>query len=108
MYSNNISVASCGSNLNYKQIEILIKDFNVNNIIIAYDKEFENFASQDGINYYNKLRKICEKYSNYCNFSFLFDYDNLLQLKDSPIDRGKEVFEKLMKNKIEVRNINEI
>lgn len=108
MYEDNIAVASCGSNLNYKQIEILIKDFQVNEIIIAYDKEFENFASQEGVNYYNKLRKICSKYNNYCNFSFLFDYDNLLKLKDSPIDRGKGVFEKLMKSKIKVRDNNEV
>lgn len=108
LYEKNIAVASCGSNLNYRQIETLIKDLKVKNIIIAYDKEFEKFASKEGINYYNKLTKICNKYNNYCNFSFLFDYDNLLGLKDSPIDKGKEVFEKLMKNKIEVRDSNEV
>lgn len=108
MYEDNIALASCGSSLNYRQIEILIKDFQVNEIIIAYDKEFESFASQEGVNYYNKLKKICSKYSNYCDFSFLFDYDNLLELKDAPIDKGKEVFEKLMRNKIKVRDDSEI
>lgn len=108
MYDYNIAVASCGSNLNYRQIELLVKECQVNDIIIAYDKEFSSFASQEGINYYNKLMKICSKYSNYCNFYFLFDYDNLLKLKDSPIDKGKEVFEMLMKNKIQVRLNNDL
>ena len=108
MYDCNIAVASCGSNLNYRQIELLVKDCEVNDIIIAYDKEFKSFASKEGIDYYNKLRKICCKYSNYCNFYFLFDYDNLLELKDSPIDKGKKVFETLMKNKIQVRLNNDL
>mgnify|MGYP002795421714 CR=1 FL=1 len=51
MYDTNIAVASCGSNLNYRQIELLVKECQVNNIIIAYDKEFENFASKEAVNY---------------------------------------------------------
>lgn len=108
MYDVNIAVASCGSSLNYHQVEILVKDLNVENIIIAYDKEYDNFASEEAIKYYNKLQKICEKYSNYCSFSFLFDFDNLLSKKDAPIDKGKEVFEKLLRNKIQVRLNNDL
>ena len=77
-------------------------------IIIAYDKEYENYASEEARTYYAKLEKICKKYINYCNFYFLFDYKNLLGLKDSPIDKGKEVFENLMKNKIKVRANNDL
>lgn len=108
MYGYNIAVASCGSNLNLRQIELLVKELQVENIIIAYDKEFSNFASKEGENYYNKLSKICKKYANYCNFYFLFDFKNLLQLKDSPIDKGKEIFEELMKNKVQVRLENDL
>lgn len=103
MYEENISVASCGSSLNYKQVELLVKDLQVRDIIIAYDKEFKNFASQECKNYFHKLEKICQKYINYCNFYFLFDFNNLLDLKDSPIDKGKEVFEKIMLNKVQVK-----
>lgn len=81
----------------------MVKDLGVQDIIIAYDKEFENFANQQARDYYNKLEKICKKYSNYCNFYFLFDFNNLLEIKDSPVDKGKETFEKLMKNKVKVR-----
>ena len=34
--------------------------------------------------------------------NFLID-DNVLEEKDSPFDRGKEVFEELYKNRIRVR-----
>ena len=100
----NISVASCGSNLNYRQIELLVKNLGVNEITIAYDKEFSKFASKEAENYYNKLKKICLKYINYCDFYFIFDFNNLLSLKDSPIDKGIEIFEKLMKTRVKVEN----
>ena len=104
LYEYNISLASCGSNLNINQVQLLVKEFGVNNIILAYDKEFENFNSKKSDIYFNKLKGICEKYKNYCNFYFLFDFDNLLEEKDSPIDKGKEVFEKLLQNKVRIRN----
>lgn len=108
LYDYNISVASCGSSLNYKQVELLIKDLQVREIIIAYDKEFSHFASQEARTYYDKLKKICQKYANYCNFYFLFDFNNLLDLKDSPIDKGKEIFEEMMRNKVQVTVNNDL
>ena len=108
LYDYNIAVASCGSTLNLKQVEILIKKMGVEDIIVAYDKEFTDFASKKAEEYYEKLSVLCKKYSNYCNFYFLFDFNNLLRLKDAPIDRGKKVFEKLMKNKIKVRLTNDL
>lgn len=107
-YDYNISVASCGSSLNYHQIELLIKQMGVTEIILAYDKEFDNFTSKEAVAYYDKLKKLCLKYSNYCTFYFIYDFNNLLNLKDSPIDKGKEVFEKLLKSKVKVRNGNVI
>ena len=103
LYDYNISVASCGSSLNFKQLQILIKQLKVQNVILAYDKEFENFNTKESLAYYQKLKHICDRYKNYCNFYFLYDFHNLLELKDSPIDKGKEVFEQLLKDKIEVR-----
>ena len=41
--------------------------------------------------------------ANQANFSYLWDYDNLLEEKDSPFDKGKDVFEELYKNRIRVR-----
>lgn len=106
LYDYNVAVASCGSSLNYRQVELLVKNLEVNEIIIAYDKEFTKFASKEARDYYEKLSKICRKYINYCNFYFLFDFNNLLDIKDSPIDKGKEIFEELMKRKVKVEAEN--
>lgn len=103
-FDYNIAVASCGSALNYHQIELLTKKLGVTEIILAYDKEFKDFASQEAEKYYDKLKNLCLKYSNYCNFSFLYDFNNLLGYKDSPIDKGPEIFTQLLKQKVKVRN----
>ena len=55
---------------------------------MCFDKE--ELPGED--KYFNKLYSICERYKNYCNFSFVYDRENLLELKDSPSDKGEEVF----------------
>ena len=65
-------------------------------IVICFDKE----EKQNQTVYYEKLRAICEKYKNYCRFSFIYDRNNLLELKESPTDRGQKVFEKLLEGRI--------
>jgi len=39
-----------------------------------------------------KLTNIYNKYSQYINVTFAFDKWNLLDYKDSPIDKSKEIF----------------
>ena len=68
-------------------------------IIICFDKE--ELPNED--KYFNKLYNLCKKYNNYCKFSFLYDRENLLELKDSPSDKGKEIFEKLVDKRVRVK-----
>ena len=70
---------------------------NVRNVILAYDTDYED---------YEQLAEVEKKYldkakilSPYFNVSFLMDYDFDLPYKSSPIDGGKELFEKLIKNR---------
>ena len=98
-YPNSTAVATCGSSLHKAQVDLLIKN-NVSEIIIAYDKE--NIGYEKTEEYFNKLYNMCNKYKHYCNFSFVFDREGLLLDKDSPIDRGKDVFERLLNNRIKV------
>lgn len=102
---NNISCAVCGSSFNKNQLNILLRNFDLEEIIIAFDKEFEQYNSDKGREYFDKLESICKKYSNYCNFSFMFDKENLLKLKDSPIDRGKSIFLQLYDQRIRIRSM---
>lgn len=99
----NISVACCGSSINKAQINLLLRNCAPSEIIIAFDKEFENANSEDATKYFNKLYTMCEKYKNYANFSFIFDRDNLLNLKDSPVDKGLDIFKKLYESRVIVK-----
>lgn len=103
-FSENISCACCGSSLNKSQLDILLKNFELEEIILAFDKEYINYNSEKGRIYFYKLENLCKKYSNYCNFSFIYDKEGLLKEKDSPVDRGKNIFLELYKKRIIVRS----
>lgn len=91
---NNYCVAACGSSLHAYQVELL-KKYNVKKILIAFDKEGKDWKEQE--KYFYKLEKMCLQYKNYAEMGFIYDTKNLLNLKDSPTDRGKETFLTLYK-----------
>lgn len=91
----NVCVAACGSTFHAYQLDLLIRA-GAEKILIAFDKEGENWKEQD--KYYLKLKGLCERYKSRCKMGFIFDTHNLLNLKDSPFDRGKETFLNLYKN----------
>lgn len=88
---NDISVAVCGNNFTYFQFALLL-DLGVEEIIIAYDKQFKEIGDKEWKTWVEKLKGIHDKYYRYVKISFIFDKENLLQYKDSPTDRGKEKF----------------
>ena len=95
----NCSTAVCGSNFNKYQLNILMKACAPHEIVLCFDKE--ELPGED--KYFNKLWDICQKYKNYCNFSFIYDREGLLDLKQSPTDRGEEVFMKLLDKRVKVK-----
>ena len=95
----NCSVAVCGSNFNKYQLNILMKTCHPSEIVLCFDKE--ELPGED--KYFNKLWNICQKYKNYCNFSFIYDREGLLDLKDSPTDKGEETFIKLLGKRVIVK-----
>lgn len=95
----NLAVASCGSNLNKFQVDLLVRACQVRNIVVCYDNE-ENRGEDK---YFNKLYNMCKKYTNYCNMSFIYDRNFLLPKKASPSDRGEEIFEKLLERQVRVK-----
>jgi hypothetical protein len=100
---NNNSLAVCGSNFNKMQLKLLLRNFSLNEIIICFDKEYKKHPSVESFDYFNKLFGICSKYKEYCSFSFIFDSYNLLREKDSPVDKGRGVFEYLLQNRVRVK-----
>ena len=95
----NCAVAVCGSSINKFQIDILIRNCAPSEFIICFDKEEEGLEDK----YFNKLKKMGEKYSNYGNFSFIYDFHKRLDLKDSPVDKGEEIFEQLLKERVRIK-----
>lgn len=95
----NCGVAVCGSSINKFQIDILMKTCAPKEFIICFDKEEEGLEDK----YFNKLKKLGEKYSNYGNFSFIYDFHNRLEMKDSPVDKGEQTFNKLLKERVRIK-----
>lgn len=100
---DSIGVACCGSNLNKYQVAILTKELEVNEIVIAFDKEYEKLYSPKAKQYKKKLADMCDKYKHLAALSYIYDERNLLEMKDAPVDKGQETFEKLYKERIQVR-----
>ena len=94
----NCAVAVCGSKLNKYALDILMRECHPREIVICFDQE-EEPGKQD---YFNKLYELCNKYKVYSNFSFIYDKEKLLRLKDSPTDRGEAVFLKLLEKRTKV------
>ncbi len=97
------TVACCGSSLNKFQVSLLTNILDANEITIAFDKEYEDWRSNEAREYQEKIRNMCKKYTGQATFYYIWDMDNLLGYKDSPLDKGKEVFEELYKHRIKVR-----
>ena len=96
---NDISVAVCGSSLTAYQVEML-KELDVEEIVIAFDKQFKEIGDNEFKIWTKKLRDLNKKYSPLVQVSFMFDKWNLLGYKDSPIDKSKEIFEELFKKRV--------
>lgn len=97
-YNESIAAALNGSSLSKIQIQIL-RDLGVENIILALDKEFTNEEEEEL--YKTKINKgFISKLQPYFGIEIIWDTEDLLEFKDSPLDKGKEVWEKLHSKRI--------
>ena len=98
---SDISIACCGSNLINYQVKLLLS-LGVKEIIIALDKQFQKIGDEEWQKWVIKLKTLYNKYGNYINISYMFDKNDLLNYKSSPIDEGKDKFLYLFKNRITI------
>ena len=94
----NCAAAVCGNKLNKYALDILIRNCHPHEIVLCFDNE--ELPRED--KYFNHLYNLCQKYQAYANFSFIYDKENLLDLKDSPTDKGEEIFIKLLKKRVRI------
>lgn len=97
--NNDISVACCGSSFSAQQFNLLY-NLGVQEIIIAFDRQFQKVNDDEYKRLTKKLTDISCKYNNRVHISLIFDKKMITPYKSSPIDQGKEKFEELLKNRI--------
>ena len=104
LYANkNISVSICGSSFSNQQKKMLL-NLEPQEIVLALDRQYKSEDSEEGINWKNKIIKNLKNLTPYCDVSYIWDndQDRLLDYKDSPIDKGRKVFETLLRNRIRI------
>ena len=96
---NDISVACCGSNLSAYQVQLLL-EAGAKEIIIAFDRQFQEIGDKEFKHLTKNLTRINEKYKSDVVISFMFDKNMITGYKASPIDEGADKFLKLFKERI--------
>ncbi len=96
---NDISVACCGSSLSAHQIQLL-EDSGAEEIIVAFDRQFQEIGDKEFQHLKANLLKLHNKYKNSVKITFMFDKNMITGYKASPIDCGKDVFLQLFKERI--------
>ena len=110
-----LGLAVYGSNLSVQHRDILL-GLGIREVTICFDKEYCEQWYEDEFkdtkeqklmfNYFKKLKKICKLLNNYFIVNIVIDFDNKLDLKDAPVDKGKDVFEELLRNKITIDDVD--
>lgn len=112
----NISVALFGMNLQRERVKMLVQY--ADHFIIALDKQYHQMY-KDGVycdengnevkvyteefkTYIKIINRIIKLLKPYGTIDLILDKEELLDYKDSPSDKGKEIWEKLWKEKINV------
>jgi hypothetical protein len=98
-WENNISVACCGSSVSAYQIQLLV-EAGAEEIIIAFDRQFQEIGDNEFKKLKANLLKLYERYKNFVKITFIFDKNMITGYKASPIDEGKDKFLKLFKERI--------
>lgn len=99
---DSFAVALCGSNLTDYQKGIILM-LGVREVIVALDKQYETLDSDECKEWAKHIKeKIIDKLSAYVIVTVIWDVCDLLDYKDSPTDKGKDVLLQLMDHKIYV------
>ena len=97
--SSDISVACCGSSISSVQMALLIAN-GVDEVIVAFDRQFKEKNDEEFKHQIKNFKALNHKYRQFVQISFMFDNDDILPYKASPIDCGPEVFLKLFKERV--------
>lgn len=113
---NCYALSTYGTNFGVVHRDILLT-LGVTEVTFAWDKEYcEEYFGESYDNtkeqklmygFLDKLKKACTLLHSYVTINLLIDFDDELDLKDAPVDKGKEVFESLLKKKVTIVDVEE-
>ena len=95
---NNYSVALGGSSMDDYQINILL-DLGVREVYLCLDRDYKEMGTNEANNTLDHMIRIAKRLLAYFTVYIVYDGENLLEEKDSPSDKGKEVLIELFKKK---------
>lgn len=99
----NNTVALFGWNMQPMRRDILIK-YNIQSVNIALDKQYQSTDGAEFQIYRAHVNKIVRLFKPYCDVYVIWDSENLLDYKDSPTDKGKDVWDVLYNNRTVINN----
>ena len=111
---NSCTVATCGFNISDWQLNALLR-LGVEEIYLGFDKDFDekleykykrnSLVWKNYLRYQERLETLGRRISPYCQVFLLKDTKGLLNIKDSPFDKGQKVYEELVRTKKEISTI---
>lgn len=94
----NNTVALFGWNMQKRRRDMLL-DYGLKEVNIALDRQYHEFNDDEFKVYAKQVHKIIKLFKPYCDVYTIWDRENRLSYKDSPFDKGKEIFDILYKER---------
>lgn len=113
LYVGNKAVSIGGSNVTVYQVELL-KKLGVETIVLALDNDYSLLPKEDGkydkyFGLYKMLKEANKLSAKGFAVEIVYDWEQeLLENKDAPIDKGREVWNKLYRNRKNFTELTEM
>lgn len=110
LYIGNKAVSIGGSNVSIYQTELL-KQYKVETVVLALDNDYSLLPNENGeydkyFGLYKMLKEANKLDAKGFNVEIVYDWEqSFLENKDAPIDKGREIWNKLYRNR---KNFNEL
>lgn len=110
LYVGNKAVSIGGSNVSIYQTELL-KQYKVETVVLALDNDYSLLPNEKGeydkyFGLYKMLKEANKLDAKGFNVEIVYDWEqSFLENKDAPIDKGREIWNKLYRNR---KNFNEL
>lgn len=98
----NNSVAIFGVNMSRDKLYQILQ-LGINKVNICLDKQYREIGDNDFKKWARWVKKIYLLFKPYCEVYVVYDKENLLDFKDSPTDKGVDIWNELYYNRVKLR-----